>query len=141
MSINITPKVTPELWVLAMFLTGMCPGVASGWYLECGNDEKVVYGGLHRKSWTSPNPISGRRPQLCRQGVIRDLSEESWRPGLSVQISVVLSHWLSTGLLREWFLELLNFCWVADRADRADFCRVTNSADSAEFGRYRLKIF
>ena len=49
------------------------------------------YGGLHQKSWTSPNPIFGRQPQLCRQGVIRDLSEESWRPGLSVQTSVAAS--------------------------------------------------
>ena len=47
-----------------------------------------MYGGRHRKSWTDPNPNFGRRPQLYRQSVIRDLSEESWRPGLSVPTSV-----------------------------------------------------
>ena len=47
-----------------------------------------AYGGRHQKSWTGPNPNFGRRPQKYKQGIIRDLSEESWRPGLLVPTSV-----------------------------------------------------
>ena len=45
---------------------------------------KVKYGGRHRMSWIGPNPNFGRRPQIHEWGIIRDLSEESWRPGHSV---------------------------------------------------------
>ena len=46
-----------------------------------------IYGGRHRKSCTGPNPNFGRRPKIYKQGFVRDLSEESWRPGLLVPTS------------------------------------------------------
>ena len=55
----------------------------------------ITYGGRHGMSWTGPNPNFGRRPQVYKQGIIRDLSEESWRPGLSVSTSVQHNLWKS----------------------------------------------
>ena len=59
-----------------------------------GNSIGLAYGGLRHKSWTSPNPTFGRRPQICIEGFIRDFSEKSWRPGLVVQTSAELRKFL-----------------------------------------------
>ena len=55
-----------------------------------GDEYANLSTGKHQKSWTSPNTIFGRQPQLGMRGAIRDPSEESWRPGLLVPTSVGL---------------------------------------------------